>query len=166
MQCNACINKRQLIPTRKFEIYGHYIRSNKWFNIFSSGSALVQIMACRLFCAEPLYKPMLVIVNGNLGDKLQWNFNQYVSLSSFLIDSCDILTHIILSRFTSTRTIVWLSKWWYILWYRLFATRTLQRKYICIRYMIGGYWSWYHWIAVYECLSSKYLYPVSMDPGW
>ena len=37
------------------------------------GSLLVQIMACRLFGAKPLSKPMLDCYQF---DKLQWNFNQ------------------------------------------------------------------------------------------
>ena len=37
------------------------------------GSALVQLMACRLFGAKLLSKPMLVIVNWNLSTKPQWN---------------------------------------------------------------------------------------------
>ena len=44
------------------------------------GSALVQIVACRLFGAKPLSKPMLVIVNWTLTNKLQWNFNQNTKL--------------------------------------------------------------------------------------
>ena len=40
------------------------------------GSALVQIMACRLFGAKPLSKPMLFFVNWTLRNKLQWNSNQ------------------------------------------------------------------------------------------
>ena len=40
-------------------------------------SALVQIMACRLFGAKPLYlNQCWFIVNRTLGNKLQWNFNQ------------------------------------------------------------------------------------------
>ena len=37
-------------------------------------SALIQIMACRLFSAIPLSKPMLVIVNCSLRNKLQLKF--------------------------------------------------------------------------------------------
>ena len=45
------------------------------------GSALVQIMACRLFGAKPLSKPMLVgIINWDLRNKVQWNFNQDTKL--------------------------------------------------------------------------------------
>ena len=44
------------------------------------GSPLVQIMACRLFKAKPLSKPMLGFVNWTLKNKLQWNFNQYTKL--------------------------------------------------------------------------------------
>ena len=33
-------------------------------------------MACRLSGAKPLYKPMLIIVNWTLRNKLQWNFNR------------------------------------------------------------------------------------------
>ena len=44
------------------------------------GSALVQIMACCLFSAKSLSKPMLVIVDWTLRNKLQWNFNQYTKL--------------------------------------------------------------------------------------
>ena len=39
-------------------------------------SALVQIMACRLFGAKPLSKPMLFIVNWTLRNKIGWNFNK------------------------------------------------------------------------------------------
>ena len=41
-----------------------------------TGSALVQIMACRLFDAKPLSEPMLDFVNWTLRNKLQYNFNQ------------------------------------------------------------------------------------------
>ena len=44
------------------------------------GSALVQIMACRLFSAKPLSKPMPCYVNLGLRNKLQWNFNQNTKL--------------------------------------------------------------------------------------
>ena len=33
-------------------------------------------MACRLFGAKPLSKPMLGYVNWTIGNKIQWNFNQ------------------------------------------------------------------------------------------
>ena len=39
------------------------------------GSALVQILARRLFGAKQLSKPMLVIVDWTIRNKLQWNFN-------------------------------------------------------------------------------------------
>ena len=41
-------------------------------------TTLVQIMACRLFGAKPLSKP--VIVNWTLENKLQWNLNQNTKL--------------------------------------------------------------------------------------
>ena len=44
-----------------------YMRHGSW-------SALVQIMACRIFSAKPLSKPHWVIVNWNLGNKIQWSF--------------------------------------------------------------------------------------------
>ena len=34
------------------------------------GSALVQIMACRLFSTKPLYEPMLTLLNGTLRTNL------------------------------------------------------------------------------------------------
>ena len=37
-------------------------------------SLLVQIMACRLFGTKPLSKPMLVIVDWALRNKIQWNY--------------------------------------------------------------------------------------------
>ena len=41
------------------------------------GSALIQIMACRLFGVKLLFKPMpRYIVNWTPGNKLQWTFNQ------------------------------------------------------------------------------------------
>ena len=46
-----------------------------------TGSALAQIMACRLFGARPLSKPMLFFfVNWTPMNKLQWNFNQNTKL--------------------------------------------------------------------------------------
>ena len=44
-------------------------------------SALVQIMVCRLFGAKPLSNQCWVIVNWNLRNKLQWNFDQIKNLS-------------------------------------------------------------------------------------
>ena len=45
------------------------------------GSALVQIMACRLYGAKPsLSKPMLGYWNLDLINKLQWNFNQNTNI--------------------------------------------------------------------------------------
>ena len=46
-------------------------------------SALVQIMASRLFGAKPLSEPVLVYLSiWSLGKKLQWNFNQNTKLHS------------------------------------------------------------------------------------
>ena len=44
-------------------------------------SALVQIMACRLFGAKPLSKPMLDYRQLDPWDKIQWNFNQTTKIS-------------------------------------------------------------------------------------
>ena len=44
------------------------------------GSALVQIMACRLFGAKPLSNPMLGYFNWTLTNNLQWNFNQDIKV--------------------------------------------------------------------------------------
>ena len=45
------------------------------------GSALLQIMACRLFGAKSLSKPVLGYCQLDLlGNKLQWNFNQNTEL--------------------------------------------------------------------------------------
>ena len=44
------------------------------------GSSLVQIMACHLFSAKPLSKPMLVYVNWTRRSKHHWNFNQNAKL--------------------------------------------------------------------------------------
>ena len=44
------------------------------------GSALVRIMACRLFGAKPLSNQCWVIVNWTLRNELQWNFNQDTKL--------------------------------------------------------------------------------------
>ena len=45
------------------------------------GSALVQLMACRLFGAKPISKPTVVFfVNCTIRNKLQWNFNQNTKL--------------------------------------------------------------------------------------
>ena len=45
------------------------------------GSALVQIMACRLFGAKPLSKPMLAIINWNDRNKRKWYFNRSSNIS-------------------------------------------------------------------------------------
>ena len=42
--------------------------------------ALVQMMACHLFGAKLLSKPMLVVINWTLKNKLQWNFDQNAKL--------------------------------------------------------------------------------------
>ena len=39
------------------------------------GTALIQIMACRLFGAKPLSKPILGDCHLDSWDKIQWNFN-------------------------------------------------------------------------------------------
>ena len=39
-------------------------------------SALVQLMACRLFGAKPLPEPMLAIVNWTPGNKFKWKSNR------------------------------------------------------------------------------------------
>ena len=44
------------------------------------GSALVQIMACRLFGAKPLSKPMIGFVNWELSNRILWIFNQNTEL--------------------------------------------------------------------------------------
>ena len=44
------------------------------------GSALVQIMACRLFGTKPLSKPMQSYCQLDLRNKLKWNFNQNTKL--------------------------------------------------------------------------------------
>ena len=63
-------------------------------------SALVQIMAWRLFDAKPLSKPMLAIVNWTLRNKLQWNFKQntrlFINKNAFENIVCEIA--VILSR--------------------------------------------------------------------
>ena len=62
------------------------------------GSALVRIMACRLFGANPLSKPMLgyCIVNWTLRSKLQWNYNQnaklFVRENAYENVACDMVT--------------------------------------------------------------------------
>ena len=45
------------------------------------GSALVQIMACRLFGAKPLSKPMLGYCQLEIWNRSQWNFYQNTKLS-------------------------------------------------------------------------------------
>ena len=45
-------------------------------------SALIEMMACRLFVAKPLFKPMPTSVNWSLKNKLQWNFNQNTNFHS------------------------------------------------------------------------------------
>ena len=62
------------------------------------GLALVQIMACRLFGAEPLSKSVLVIVDSTPNNKLIWNFwqNTKLFIHENTSESCEIAT--ILSR--------------------------------------------------------------------
>ena len=43
-------------------------------------SALVQIIACRLFGAKPLSKPMLIYCQWTLRNKIQWNSKQNIKL--------------------------------------------------------------------------------------
>ena len=46
-----------------------------------TGWALVQVMACRLFDAKPLFEPMLEYFNWTLGYKLQCNF--FIEIRAF-----------------------------------------------------------------------------------
>ena len=58
------------------------------------GSALVQIMAWRLFGAKPLSKPMLgyyEVVIISLRNKLQWNFKQNAKLFIHYIAAANIV---------------------------------------------------------------------------
>ena len=73
-----------------------------------NGSALVQIMACRLFAAKALSNQCLVIFNWTLRNKLQWNFDQNTKLFIHENASENIVseTVAILSR--------WVNLWWLI----------------------------------------------------
>ena len=64
------------------------------------GSALVQIMACRLFGAKPLSNPIWFIVNWALRSRLQWKFNQNKKLIIHEIASASVVCEMaaILSR--------------------------------------------------------------------
>ena len=55
------------------------------------GSALVHIMACRLFGAKPLSKPMPFFVNWTFRIKPQWNFNKKVFHSRKCVLKCRLL---------------------------------------------------------------------------
>ena len=50
-------------------------------NVFRIGSALVQIMACRLFGPRPYLNQCWFRVNWTLRNILQWNFNQHIKIS-------------------------------------------------------------------------------------
>ena len=55
-----------------------YLIEAKWhlYAVKSTKKSLVQIMACHLFGAKPLSKPMLIyFVSWTLRNQLQWNFN-------------------------------------------------------------------------------------------
>ena len=74
--------------------YAEYLSSASAYMRQWIGSALVQILACRLYGAEPLSKPMLLFVNWTLGNKLQENFNQntniFIHKNVFEIIVCEL----------------------------------------------------------------------------
>ena len=94
-------NKRMALNTCQFTLFQNFadsclqndpfflisrIRASPWKNTpffakmgTSIRSALVQIMACRLFSTKSLSKPMLG-VNWTLRNTLHWNFNQTIKL--------------------------------------------------------------------------------------
>ena len=64
------------------------------------GSALFQIMACRLFGPKPLSQPMLDLCQLDRGNKLQWNLNEnsklFIHENAFENSICEMAA--ILSR--------------------------------------------------------------------
>ena len=75
----------ELSEAAEWHIYArHYL--NQWcpslVTLASvSSPSLVQIMACRLFAAKPLYEPVLdFIVHETIGNKFQWNCNQNITI--------------------------------------------------------------------------------------
>ena len=71
------------------------------------GSALVQIIACHLFGAKPLYlNQCWIIFDWNLRNKFQWNFNQDTKLFLHKIVSENVFCKMaaILSRGTNLST--------------------------------------------------------------
>ena len=85
--------------TEMVEIVNSSPRSTAYMSQ-SISTALVQIMARRLFGTKPLSKPMWVIVNWTLWNKLQWHVNQntnfftYKNASEYIV--CEMVA--ILSR--------------------------------------------------------------------
>ena len=59
-----------------------------------TGSALVQIMACRLFSAKPYLSQCWLIVNWTLRDKFHWNFsrnsNIFIQENAFKNGVCEM----------------------------------------------------------------------------
>ena len=94
-----------------------------WFDLFNAyppcvaymcqwiGSALVQIMACRLFGTRPLSKPILFFVNWTPRNKFQGNFNQNKKL--FIHENasgniaCDTVGFSSRGRWVNTRAAKW-----------------------------------------------------------
>ena len=76
----------------------------QWF-----GSALVQIMACCLFSAKPLSKPML----DYLRNKLQWNFNQNINLFIHEIASENIVCEMVAVQLGHTSFVPYRETSWF-----------------------------------------------------
>ena len=67
-KCYAILRYRNILCINSSPRSATYMR--QWI-----GSILLQIMACRLFGAKPLSKPMLGYCQWILRNQLQWNFN-------------------------------------------------------------------------------------------
>ena len=66
-------NNTRIMPANSSPPSAAYMR--QW-----TRSAVIQIMACRLFDAKPLSKPMLGYCQLDPWNKLQWNFNQNTNI--------------------------------------------------------------------------------------
>ena len=78
-------------PLKSSPLSATYMR--RW-----TASSLVQMMACRLFGAKPLSKPIMILINGTPRNKPQWKNN--IETNQFSLAAWHIeLSSVILSPF-------------------------------------------------------------------
>ena len=112
------------------------------------GSALIQIMACCLFGAKPLSKPMLYIANWALRNKFKWSFNQihhlFIHKSAPENSVCEMTAILVRSR-----------------WFKQFSNGLASHCYFFINQGLCSCFSVFWLIPCYEPTGTLWNYTAS-----